>query len=158
MCLLSWVARGAACAVALLPAALAHAQSPAEFYRGKNVELYIGYSVGGAYDLYARVLARHLGKHIPGNPTIVPKNMEGAGSLRLANWLYHVAAKDGSVVATIGRGTGFDPLLGHKAAQFDGTKFSWLGSANDEVSVCVAWTARAKVKKFDDLLTTELTV
>ncbi|MBV8289652.1 MAG: hypothetical protein JOZ35_22295, partial [Hyphomicrobiales bacterium] len=90
----------------------AYAQSPAEFYKGRNVELYIGYSVGGAYDLYARVLARHLGKHLPGSPTIIPKNMEGAGSLRLANWLYNVGAKDGTVVATIGRGTAFDPLLG----------------------------------------------
>src|SRR5947207_1636795 len=127
-------------------ASVAQAQSPADFYKGKNVDLMIGYSVGGGYDVYARTIARHLGKHIPAAPMVVPKNMEGAGSLRLANWLYHVAAKDGSVVATIGRGTGFDPLLGHKAAQFDGTKFSWLGSANDEVSVCVAWTARAKVK------------
>src|SRR5690348_3345260 len=97
----------AAAVAALLPAAIAHAQSAADFYKGKNVELYIGYSVGGGYDLYARTIARHLGKHIPGNPTIVPKNMEGAGSLRLANWLYRVAPKDGSVIATIGRGTGF---------------------------------------------------
>src|ERR1700687_3981445 len=95
----SWISGTAIGASALLPA-LAHAQSPAEFYRGKNVELYIGYSVGGAYDLYARVLARHLGKHIPGNPTIVPKNLEGAGSLRLANWLYNVAPKDGTALAT----------------------------------------------------------
>ena len=65
--------------------ATAYAQTPAEFYKGKNIELYIGYSVGGGYDLYARVLARHIGKHIPGNPTVVPRNMEGAGSLRLAN-------------------------------------------------------------------------
>ena len=70
---------------------------------------------------------------------MTPKNMEGAGSLRLANWLYNVAPKDGTAFGTIGRGTGFDPLLGHKAAQFDGTKFNWIGSANDEVSVCVAW-------------------
>ena len=102
----------------------------------------IGYSVGGGYDVYARLIARHIGKHIPGNPTVVPKNMEGAGSLRLANWLYNVGPKDGTVFGTIGRGTGFDPLLGNKAAQFDGTKFNWIGSANDEVSVCVAWNDR----------------
>jgi tripartite-type tricarboxylate transporter receptor subunit TctC len=78
---------GAAAAVLLTLASPAHAQSPAEFYKGRNVDLYIGYSVGGAYDLYARTIARHLGKHIPGNPTIIPKNLEGAGSLRLANWL-----------------------------------------------------------------------
>ena len=84
----TWTRRAAAAVLTFAPLPLAqptaHAQSPAEFYRGRNVELYIGYSVGGAYDLYARVLARHLGKHIPGSPTIVPKNMEGAGSLRLA--------------------------------------------------------------------------
>jgi tripartite-type tricarboxylate transporter receptor subunit TctC len=144
-------------ALALSPL-FAHAQAPADFYKGRNVDLMIGYSVGGGYDVYARMIARHLGRHIRAEPTVVPKNMEGAGSLRLANWLYNVAAKDGGVIATIGRGTGFDPLLGHKAAQFDGTKFNWIGSANDEVSVCVAWTARAKVKKFDDLVKTELTV
>ena len=134
-----------------------HAQSPAEFYKGKNVELYIGYSVGGGYDLYARMLARHVGKHMPGNPTIIPKNMEGAGSLRLANWLYNVGAKDGTVFGMIGRGTGFDPLLGIKAAQFDGTKFTWIGSANNEVSVCVAWHT-SEIRNFDDLLKKELTV
>src|SRR4029077_5426546 len=80
----------AAAALMMLPASLASAQSPADFYKGKNLEFYIGYSVGGGYDLYARTIARHIGKHIPGNPTIVPKNMEGAGSLRLANWLFRV--------------------------------------------------------------------
>src|ERR1700704_2853672 len=94
------------------------AQTPAELYKGRNVDLYIGYSVGGAYDLYARTIARHLGKHIPGNPTIIPKNLEGAGSLRLANWLYNVGNKDGTVTGSIGRGTAFDPLLGSKGAQF----------------------------------------
>src|SRR5262245_43617704 len=95
----------------------AHAQDPAAFYKGKNVELYIGYSVGGAYDLYARTIARHLGKHIPGNPTIIAKNLEGAGSLRLANWLYNVGPKDGTAMGTIGRGTAFDPTLGSKRPQ-----------------------------------------
>jgi len=108
----------AAALLAFAPMAVAHAQTAADFYKGRNVDLYIGYSVGGAYDLYARTIARHLGKHIPGNPTIVPKNMEGAGSLRLANWIYNVAPKDGSAFGTIGRGTAFDPLLGSKGAQF----------------------------------------
>src|ERR1700689_3169150 len=102
------LARAATAAAVLTLASAAQAQSPADFYKGKNVELYIGYSVGGGYDLYSRGLARHIGRHIPGNPTIVVKNMEGAGSLRLANWLYRVAPKDGSVFAIIGRGTGFD--------------------------------------------------
>ncbi len=136
----------------------AAAQSLAEFYKGKTVDMMIGYSVGGGYDVYARLIARHLGKHILGNPQVTPKNMEGAGSLRLANWLYNVAKKDGTVMGTIGRGTGFEPLFGHKAAQFDGNRFNWIGSANDEVSVCVVWNGRTKVAKFEDLLTTPITV
>jgi len=154
------VRKGCVLAVAIMSvlAAAARAQSPADFYKGKAVELYIGYSVGGGYDLYARTIARHLGKHIPGNPTVLPKNMEGAGSLRLANWLFRVAPKDGSVIGTIGRGTGFDPILGQQGAQFDGTKFTWLGSANNEVSVCVSWNATSGITKFDDLLTKEMTV
>ena len=80
------------------------AQTSADFYKGRNLEMYIGYSAGGGYDLYARVVSRHMGKNIPGNPTFVPKNMEGAGSLRLANWLYRVAPKDGTAIGTIGRG------------------------------------------------------
>jgi tripartite-type tricarboxylate transporter receptor subunit TctC len=139
-----------------LPAS-AWSQSPAEFYKGKNIELYIGYSVGGGYDLYARVLARHMGRYIPGSPTILPKNMDGAGSLRLANWIYNVAPKDGSVFGIFGRGTGFDPLLGNAKAQFDGQKYSWIGSANNEVSICVAWHTTG-ITKFEDMLTKELVV
>ena len=135
----------------------AQAQGVADFYRGKTVELYIGYSVGGAYDLYARQVARHIGKHIPGNPTVVTKNMEGAGSLRLANWLYNIGPKDGSAFGVIGRGTGFDVLLGNPKAQFDATKFTWIGSANNEVSICVAWHTSG-ITKFQDLLERPLIV
>ena len=144
-------------AFAVMVATSAQAQSVADFYKGKIIDLYVGYSVGGAYDLYARLLSRHMSKHIPGNPTIVPKNMEGAGSLRLANWLYNVAPKDGTAFGIFGRGTGFDPLLGNKAAQFDATKFNWIGSANNEVSICVAWKTSG-VTKFEDLLERPLIV
>ena len=139
------------------PLPAAHAQSPTAFYSGKNVELYIGYSAGGGYDVYARLLARHMGRFIPGNPTIVAKNMPGAGSLLLANWLYNVAPKDGSVLGTIGRGTGFDPLLGSTKAQFDAARFNWVGSMNDEVSVCVAWHTSG-VTTLEQLKQKELTV
>ena len=148
----------ATAAAALAAAPLAWGQAAPDFYRGKTVDLQIGYSVGGGYDVYARMLAPFMAKHIPGNPSIVPKNMEGAGSLRLANWLYNVGPKDGTAFGTIGRGTGFDPLFGHRGAQFDGGKFTWIGSANDEVSVCVVWNGRTKIAKFEDLLTTPLTV
>jgi tripartite-type tricarboxylate transporter receptor subunit TctC len=149
--------RAALAIVAFSPAAIAQAQSPEAFYKGRNVEMNIGYSVGGGYDVYARMIARFMGKHIPGNPTVITKNMEGAGSLRLANWLYTAGPKDGTVFGTIGRGLAFDPLLGAKGAQFDATKFSWIGSANDEVSVCVAWQGTG-ITKFEDLLTTQMSV
>ena len=135
----------------------AKAQSAAEFYRGKSIELDIGYSVGGGYDLYARLLARHLGQHIPGNPTIVPKNMEGAASLRLANYLYLAAPRDGTVIGALSRGAAFDPLLGQPGAQFDASKFSWIGSANNEVSVCVALQSSG-ITSFNDVLTKTLTI
>jgi tripartite-type tricarboxylate transporter receptor subunit TctC len=151
-------ARSAALALlAACIAATARAQSPAEFYKGKTVELYIGYTVGGGYDVYARLLARHMGKHIPGNPAVMPKNMEGAASMRLANWLYVAAPKDGTAFGIFSRGIAFDPLLGHKGAQYDAAKYTWIGSANDEVSVCVAWHT-AGFSKYEDMLERELTV
>jgi tripartite-type tricarboxylate transporter receptor subunit TctC len=143
-----------ACAVLASPA---RAQGVADFYKGKNLDLYIGYSGGGGYDLYARLLARHLGKHIPGKPTVLPQNMPGAGSLRLTNWLYAAAPKDGSAIGAISRGTPFDPLLGRPGTQFDAVKFSWIGSANNEVSVCVS-SSRSGVAVFDDMKTKELIV
>ncbi len=152
--ILRWIAPAV---LAVLPVSVGHADDVADFYKGKVVEFYIGYSAGGGYDTYARLIAKHLGKHIPGNPTVVPKNMPGGGSLKLTNWLYNVAPKDGTAIGSIGRGTGFDPLLGSKGAKFDATKFLWLGSANNEVSVCVAWHTSA-INKFDDLYTKQLVV
>jgi len=153
-----FVCRTVATAVlAFVPAAAAWAQSPAEFYKGKNVDLMVGYSAGGGYDVYARMLGRYMGKHIPGNPTVVVKNLEGAGSLRLANALYNSLPKDGTVFGTVARGAAFDPLLGNKAAQFDASKFNWIGSANDEVSVCVAWHDSG-ITKIEDTFEKELVV
>jgi tripartite-type tricarboxylate transporter receptor subunit TctC len=143
--------------LALSPTSFCHAQSPADFYRGKTIELDIGLSVGGGYDAYARMLARTMGKYIPGNPAIVPRNMEGAGSMRLANHLYNTAPKDGLSFGTINRGTGFEPLLGNKGAQFDATKFNWIGSTNNEVSVCVAWHTSG-IATFEDARARELVV
>jgi tripartite-type tricarboxylate transporter receptor subunit TctC len=155
MRLVSFIRSVAIAILALCP--IAHAQSPADFYKGKNIDLYIGYSAGGGYDVYARLLARHMGRFIPGNPTILAKNMPGAGSLVLANWLYNVAPKDGTAFGTIGRGTAFDPLLGSSKAQFDAAKFNWIGSMNDEVSVCVAWHT-AGITSLDEVKRKELTV
>ncbi len=128
---------GAALGMAL--AAPAGAQSVGEFYKGKTITVYIGYSPGGGYDRYARTVSRHMGKHIPGNPDIVPKNRPGAGSLLLTNDLYNTLPKDGTAIGIVGRGMPTEPLFGNKDAKFDPGKFTWLGSANNEVSVCVSW-------------------
>src|SRR5499427_7811187 len=155
--MVGWGRAGSATVLAMAVVTAGQAQSPEELYRGKTVEIYIGYTVGGGYDIYARMLARHMGKHIPGNPTVVAKNMEGAASLRLANWLARAAPKDGTVFGTIGRGTAFDPLLGQKGAQFEGTDFGWIGSANDEVSICASWVT-SKITRFEDMRTQEMTI
>ncbi len=143
---------------ALLVAMPAHAQNAEEFYAGKTVSLYIGSTVGGGYDAYGRLVARHIGKYIPGNPTIVPLNMEGTGSLRLDNWLYEAAPQDGTVFALLNRGLAFIPLLGEQQfAQFDAKAFNWMGSASDDVSLCIAHS-RTGLNRFEQLYEQELIV
>jgi tripartite-type tricarboxylate transporter receptor subunit TctC len=145
-------------AAAWLAAPSAHAQSVEEFYAGKVVTLYIGFSPGGGYDTYGRLVARHIGQYIPGNPTIVPVNMEGAGSLRLANWLYNAAPNDGLSIGTVNRGIPFEPMVGKREfAQFDPTKFTWIGSANNETSICAAWE-RTGITRIEQLYDQELFV
>ena len=142
---------------ALLPQAARAQGSVADFYRGRNVNLIVGYSAGGGYDTYTRILARHLGKHIPGNPAIVVQNMPGAGSLKLANYLYNVAPKDGSTIGIFSRGMAMEPLIGGTNVQFDSTKFTWLGSGTNETSVFVIWHT-APVKTWNDIITKPFTV
>jgi tripartite-type tricarboxylate transporter receptor subunit TctC len=137
-------------------ASRAWAGDVSNFYQGRTINLYIGYSIGGAYDVYARQIARTIGKHIPGNPTVVPQNMEGAGSLRAANYIYSRAPKDGSAIATFARGAAFYPLMGLHGATFDAQKLNWLGSANNETSLCVAWAATG-ITSIDQLKTQEMT-
>jgi tripartite-type tricarboxylate transporter receptor subunit TctC len=127
-----------AAVVLLAGMAPVHAQSVEDFYKGKSITLAIGFTPGGGYDLYARHLARHMSKHIPGRPTIVPQNMAGAGSLRAANFVYSAAPKDGTAFGTFARTTGLNPLL-ESGATFDGTKFTWLGSVTNDISLCVTW-------------------
>ena len=126
-----------------------------EFYRGKTVSLVIGYSVGGGYDLYGRLLARHMGKYIPGRPTLVPQNLTGAGSLRAANYIYSAAPRDGTVFGTFGRTIATTPLLAPALAQFDATRFAWLGSITNEVSLCVTRHS-SPVKTWKDALEREV--
>jgi len=146
---------GASVALALTFAAPARAQSVEEFYRGKTVTILIGFSAGGGYDLYARLLARHLGKHIPGNPTVVPQNMQGAGSLKAALNVYSVAPKDGLTLATVSRSVVTDPLL--IGSNIDPVKLSWLGTITSETSVCATWKT-SPVKTWDDMFKREFTL
>jgi tripartite-type tricarboxylate transporter receptor subunit TctC len=133
------------------------ADSVEDFYKGKTINLIIGYSVGGGYDLYGRLLARHIGKHIPGRPNVVPQNMTGAGSLRAAQFIYSVAPKDGTAIGTFGRTIATTPLLTPASAQFNGTKFTWLGSITNEVSTCVTWHT-APAKTWNEVLQKEVTM
>lgn len=121
---------------ALLASVPTAAQSAADFYKGKTVSINIGFPPGGGYDTYGRVLARHLGKHIPGNPSVVAKNMPGAGALKAANYLYNSAPKDGTEIGIVASSTLMERLLGNDQAQFDAAKFSWIGSMSQDVGFC----------------------
>jgi len=133
------------CAAALLATPTA---APAQDFRGKDVTVYVGSGAGGPYDAYARLLARHLGKHLPGNPSIFVQNMPGASGRRLISFMINVAPKDGTAIATVQRGNAFEPLMGE--AQFDVEKIAWLGNANAETNVCMAWHS-SPVRTIEDL-------
>jgi tripartite-type tricarboxylate transporter receptor subunit TctC len=129
----------------------AAAADPVEdFYKGKTVTVAVGYSAGGGYDLYARLLARHLGRFIPGKPTIVAQNMPGAGSLKAVQYLAGVAPRDGTVIATFGRSLPIYPLL--FSADFKGNDLSYIGSITTDTSLCISWHTSA-IKSWDDLMT-----
>jgi tripartite-type tricarboxylate transporter receptor subunit TctC len=133
------------------------ADDATNFYKGRTVTIDIGYSTGGGYDLYARVLARHLGDHIPGKPSVVPQNMPGAGSLKVVNYLANVAPKDGTVIATFARGMAMQPLFDKTGIEFDAQKLNWIGSITNEVSVC-AFRSDTGIKTWQDMLTKSYTV
>jgi tripartite-type tricarboxylate transporter receptor subunit TctC len=137
--------------------AQAQGQAPAGVFAGKTVNLIIGFGPGGGYDLWARTVARHIGRHLPGYPTVTPQNMEGAGSYRAANFIYSVAPKDGTAFALIARDAPLGPLTGAPGAQFDATKLSWLGTPAIETNVCIA-NRTASVKTVPDLLEKQLVV
>ncbi len=145
-------------ALVLCAANSAGAQDQVEqFYRGKQIQIVVGSSAGGGYDAYARLIARHIGNFIPGNPTVVVQNMSGAGSNRAAGYIYGVAPKDGTAIGAIFPGAVLQPLLGEMAAGVDPNKLVYLGSANSDVYVCYVRTD-ARVKAFPDVLAQELIV
>jgi tripartite-type tricarboxylate transporter receptor subunit TctC len=147
-------------ACATLPASLAgaaEAQTVEDFYRGKTIQVMIGYTVGGTDDAWARLIARYLSGHMPGHPTAVPTNVPGAGSLLLANQLYNTQPKDGTVFGLFNRGVPFEPLLGGTGVRFDALKFNYLGSPDLDTLVCVVRND-APVQTLEDLKTRELVV
>jgi tripartite-type tricarboxylate transporter receptor subunit TctC len=135
------LSRLGACLFALVCAATAAcAQAPPDFYRNKTVSLYVGYPPGGGYDVYARAIARHMGRYIPGSPNIIIRNQPGAASLTFANELYNTHPRDGTVFGTFARSVPMDRLLGRPSTNFDPAQFNWIGSANAEVSICTVWS------------------
>ena len=135
----------------------ARAQTPAEFYKGKNVNIVVGFGAGGGYDLYARLLGRYIGDHIPGKPNVVVQNMDGAGSVRAANYVYTTAVKDGTVIAAVNQNMPMYQLLGGKAAQFDASKMVWLGTMGGSNGLLYTWHT-SKVKTIEDAKKTQVTL
>ena len=140
----------AATMVQLVPVKASHSQ-PTPFYKDKTIRIIVGFTSGGLYDQYARLLARHMGKYIPGNPTIIVQNMPGAGSLSATNYIYGVAKPDGLTLGMSGSGIYLDQMLGRKEALFDVAKFAWLGSV-DQRDLVLYMKADAPWKSIEDIL------
>ncbi len=134
---------------------VARADPVADFYRGRTVNLILGFPPGGGYDSNIRVLARHFGKFIPGQPTVTVSNMPGVGSMLAANHLYRSAPADGSTLAMFAASTTMEPFLGTKAATFDPLKFGWIGSMSQDVAYCGVWRAPGVPATFAEMLHTE---
>ena len=137
--------------------AVGRAQSPEQFYKARALSVIVFTGAGSTYDIYARLLARHLGDHIPGKPSVIVQNMPGAGGLKVEEYIYRIAPKDGTVIGTIGRGLPFEPMLGQSEANIDPLKFTWLGSMNRDVSLAMSWHT-SKIKSFEELKQHELLV
>src|SRR4051794_3940884 len=126
----------AAAFFSILPAA---ADDVADFYKGKSATLYLGYPPSGAYDIYARLIARYLTRYVPGNPQFILRHKPGAASLNLVNELYTVLPRDGSVIGMFARSVALNRLLNRAGANFEPVELNWIGSANNEVSICGVW-------------------
>ena len=143
---------------ALLPSLPARAQSPiADFYKSKSIDLYIGLSVGGGYDVYARLVARHMSEHIPGKPRILPRNMTGAGSRLAANYMYNVAPKDGTALATVEQSIALQQALGDATVQFDANRFGYVGNPIADNNILATWGSSG-VKSIADARKAEVAV
>jgi tripartite-type tricarboxylate transporter receptor subunit TctC len=140
---------------ALLSAGATPAAAQADALAGKSVQMIIGFGPGGGYDLWGRTLGRHIGKHLPGHPNVVPQNMPGAGSYAAASYIFNIAPKDGSVLGIIARDAALGPLTGASGARFDPTRLSWIGTPTKETNVCIVFHT-APVKSVQDLYEKQL--
>src|SRR5687767_9405601 len=131
--------RGQLLVAAIACATTATLPAQAQFYQGKQITIVVGFTSGGTYDATARLTARHLGKHLAGNPSVVVRNMPGSGSLVATLNLYNTAPKDGTALAMIGGGTVVEPLLGNPQAKYDARRFNWIGGRTRENIVCATW-------------------
>lgn len=140
-------------------AATAAADPIADFYKGRNLTILIGYGAGGGYDTTARIFGKHLSRHIPGNPTIVPQNMPGAGSMKVANFIYNAAPKNGQTLGVFASSTALEPLFGNKKAKYKTDGFEWIGSLHRDTASCAVWKgAGQNIRTLDDLLKAKKTV
>jgi tripartite-type tricarboxylate transporter receptor subunit TctC len=145
-------------AVLALPALLIStgaADAQPDSLAGKSVQMVIGFGAGGGYDLWGRTVGRHIGRHLPGNPTVIPQNMPGAGSYAAANYIFNVAPKDGTVLGIIARDAALGPLSGATGARFDPLRLSWIGTPAKETNVCIAYHT-APVKTVQELTAKQL--
>src|SRR6478735_295833 len=140
-----------------LPSPPCAAQDVADFYKGKRISIIVGFTPGGSSSLYAQALPRHMGRYLPGNPTLIVQHVPGAGGLVAANNVYNTAPRDGTAFAITGRTVAIEPLLGNKNAKFDARQFNWIGTANVEYTTCALWHT-AKVKTLQDALSMEAIV
>ena len=133
----------------------AAAQPAADFYKGKQIDMFIGTPAGGGYDQYGRLLGRHMSRYIPGHPTFVYRNMPAGGGRQAMNHVYNVAPADGTAIGITLRNIAFDPLYGETATMIDALKLVWLGSLNNEIPVCVAWHT-SPFRTVDDIRNAEM--
>jgi tripartite-type tricarboxylate transporter receptor subunit TctC len=133
------------------------AQPAGDSLAGKSVSMIIGFGAGGGYDLWGRTVGRHIGRHLPGAPTVIPQNMPGAGSYAAASYIFNIAPKDGTVLGIIARDAALGPLSGATGARFDPTKLSWIGTPTKETNVCIAYHT-SQVKSVLDLYDKQLIV
>ena len=147
----------AALSAAVMPAA--HADAVADFYKGKDITINVGYGSGGGYDTTTRIFARHFGKHVPGKPNIVVQNLPGAGSMIVANHTFNVAPKDGTMLGVFASSTALEPLFGNARAKYDPRNYEWIGSLHRDIASCAMWKGGGQgIKTLPDLINAKKTV